>query len=157
MLILLDIDGVMVPANSWKRPEFHIDGFPVFTKNSVESLNYILSETKARIVLTTSHKFKYSLAEWRSIFENRGVQIDVMGRLAESILNLDRKTELLQWYAIKDPIREDFVIIDDDKMLNGLPSYLKDNLVLTSSSVGLNRELAEVVISKLKHHNNFAY
>lgn len=27
MLILLDIDGVMVPANSWKRPEFLADGF----------------------------------------------------------------------------------------------------------------------------------
>ena len=30
MLVLLDIDGVMVPANSWKKPEFMDDGFPMF-------------------------------------------------------------------------------------------------------------------------------
>jgi hypothetical protein len=27
MLILLDIDGVMTSANSWKRPELLSDGF----------------------------------------------------------------------------------------------------------------------------------
>jgi hypothetical protein len=29
MLILLDIDGVWVPANSWKKPEFMDDVFPI--------------------------------------------------------------------------------------------------------------------------------
>ena len=33
MIILLDIDGVMVAGNSWKKPEFLSDGFPAFSKN----------------------------------------------------------------------------------------------------------------------------
>ncbi len=61
MLILLDIDGVMVPANSWKKPEFHEDGFPMFNSRSVSALQKIISETGASLLLTTSHKSKYNL------------------------------------------------------------------------------------------------
>ena len=53
MLILLDIDGVMVPANSWKKPEFLADGFAVFSTKSVQALNKIILETNAGILLTT--------------------------------------------------------------------------------------------------------
>ena len=43
------------------------------------------------------------------------------------------------------------VIIDDDKMLNGLPESIKRNLILTSSSVGLTDDLADEAISILKN------
>lgn len=73
MLILLDIDGVMVPANSWKKPEFHDDGFPMFSVQSIRALQKIISETHATILLTTSHKWVYSLQKWRDIFKSRGI------------------------------------------------------------------------------------
>ncbi|MGB7394157.1 MAG: HAD domain-containing protein [Pricia sp.] len=63
MLILLDIDGVMVPATSWKRPEFENDEFPKFSKRAILSLQKIISETGADILLTTSHKSSYNLKE----------------------------------------------------------------------------------------------
>lgn len=158
MLILLDIDGVMVPANSWKKPEFHEDGFPVFTRKSVDALNRIISETNAKVVLTTSHKSKYSILQWKNIFKHRGIQVKTIKRLSENKTNQDRKTEIIKWYSKNGGNQEDFVIIDDDKLLNGLPVSLKESLVLTSPSVGLTDELAETAIAKLMHHDShFAY
>lgn len=156
MLILLDIDGVMVPANSWKRPEFHEDGFPAFTRKSVDALNRIISVTNAKVVLTTSHKSKYSLLQWKTMFKQRGIEVGAIKRLSKNISNQDRKSEILQWYSKLATDHEDFVIIDDDKMLNGLPLSLKESLVLTSPSIGLTDELAETVITKLKQSSSFA-
>ncbi len=151
MLILLDIDGVMVPANSWKKPEFHADGFPVFSSRSTSALQKIITETGASILLTTSHKTKYNMAEWQHIFELRGVKANRINSLTSNSLEINRKDEILNWYQSKHKPNERFVIIDDDKILNQLPSQLKDNLVLTSSSVGLTDELAEHAISILKN------
>ena len=35
----------------------------------------------------------------------------------------------------------DFVIIDDDKSLNGLPKFVKNKLIQTNASIGLTIEL----------------
>jgi hypothetical protein len=52
MLLYLDIDGVMVPANAWRKPEILEDGFPAFSSNAVRSLDRIISSSSANIVLT---------------------------------------------------------------------------------------------------------
>jgi hypothetical protein len=151
MLILLDIDGVMVPANSWKKPEFLADGFPVFNSRSVKALQKIISETDASLLLTTSHKSKYDVSQWHSIFKSRGISAKHIDRLASNSLESSRTEEILNWYMDKHLPNEEFVIIDDDKLLNGLPGAIKNNLVLTSPSVGLTEELAEDAISILKN------
>lgn len=140
MLLLLDIDGVMVPANSWKKPEFLNDGFPAFSKNAIEALQRIIAEMNAQIMLTTSHKSKYSLQQWSTIFEVRGIKLKNIDRLPENIENLNRKEEILHWFN-HNKISENFVIIDDDKSLNGLPRALKQKLILTSGALGLTNQL----------------
>jgi hypothetical protein len=150
MLILLDIDGVMVPANSWKKPEFHDDGFPMFSAKSVQALQKIISETNANVLLTTSHKSSYTLAQWRKIFSSRGISANKIDKLPHNHSNADRKAEILNWYRLKHKPNEHFVIIDDDKSLNSLPDNIKENLVLTSSLVGLTDEIADSAISILK-------
>jgi hypothetical protein len=150
MLILLDIDGVLVPANSWKKPEFMEDGFPMFNSKSVKALQRILSETNAGVILTTSHKTKYNAAQWLDLLRSRGIDIKNIQRLTSDSLQTSRKDEILNWYQTKHADNEEFVIIDDDKMLNDLPTYIKSNLVLTSPSIGLTDELAEDAISILK-------
>ena len=77
MIILLDIDGVMVPASGWKSPELLNDGFPNFSTNAVDSLNKILSTTDASLLLITSHKSKYPVASWRRIFAKRGINANI--------------------------------------------------------------------------------
>ena len=151
MLILLDIDGVMVPANSWKKPDFLEDGFAMFKSQSVKALQKIIAETGASILLTTSHKSTYNIAEWYSIFESRGINAKHIDRLPDDRLNVSRKDEILNWYKTEHRPDEEFVIIDDDKSLNALPANIKSYLVMTSSSVGLTEELAENAISILKN------
>ena len=149
MLILLDIDGVMVPANSWKRPEFLDDGFPSFSTKATNALQKIISETNADILLTTSHKTSYSLKEWKNIFKKRNISLHKISRLSENVNYLSRKQEIIDWFATKKDNKE-FIIIDDDKSLNDLPSFLKNRLIQTSSSIGLTDELADEAIRRIE-------
>ena len=147
MLIFLDIDGVMVPAKSWERPELLDDGFPVFSSRATRVLQNIISDD-ATVMLTTSHKSTYTIDEWKTIFEKRNIRITNLKSLNKNIYNLSRKDEVLNWFNINE-INEDFVIIDDDKSLNALPLFLKDNLILTSSLVGLTDQHLEEIKSIL--------
>lgn len=149
MLLYLDIDGVMVPANSWKKPEILDDGFPVFSPNAARSLNRIISSSSAEIVLTTSHKHKYTLSEWNKIFRRRNVNVNKISRLPKNVKHLNRKEELINWFN-NNRLKKDFLIIDDDKSLNGLPEILKNNLIQTSGSVGLTEYLADEALEIIK-------
>jgi hypothetical protein len=149
MLLYLDIDGVMVPANSWRRPEILEDGFPEFSPNAVRSLERIISNSSADIVLTTSHKHKYTLKEWNNIFKRRNINVNKITRLPKNTNHLNRKDELLLWFSGKH-LNENFIIIDDDKSLNGLPEFLKSKLIQTSGSVGLTDYLADEALDKIE-------
>lgn len=137
MLIFLDIDGVMVPAKSWQNPALLSDGFPAFSDKAVKVLQDMISEDST-IMLTTSHKSRYTKTQWNQIFHSRGIQVKDLHCLNENIHGLSRKDEILHWFH-QNVISEDFVIIDDDKSLNALPSFLKERLILTSSMIGLNQ------------------
>jgi hypothetical protein len=145
--ILLDIDGVMVPANSWKPTALLADGFAGFSSRAVTNLREIISETGASIVLTTSHKANYSLAEWEQIFNTRGI-VAKIEKLNNNSDNLSRKDEILNWINSQE-YQEDFVIIDDDKSLNDLPVQIKARLILTSPMAGLNEYDASTAIEVL--------
>lgn len=148
MLILLDIDGVMVPANSWRKPEILSDGFFAFSEKSIKSLNLILDYKKSDIILTTSHKYRFSLNEWLDIFNQRNISINKISRLPENNESLNRREEILKWLE-NNNLSENYLILDDDKSLNSLPQKIKDNLVLTDSMIGLNSEKAEDAIDKI--------
>ena len=82
-------------------------------------------------------------------FALRGIKLAGIARLHENILNKSRMQEIMTW--LDDTEAEDgFVIIDDDKSLNDLPSHLKNKLVLTAGAIGLTAELAENAIHILK-------
>ena len=138
MLIFLDIDGVMAPAKSWQRPDILEDGFVDFSSKAVRVLQDVLAQNAdTTIVLTTSHKSRFSLSQWKIIFERRGLNVNKLESLNDNTNFQSRKVEILNWFDSND-IDEDFIIIDDDKSLNDLPTFYKDRLILTSSLVGLN-------------------
>jgi hypothetical protein len=138
MLIFLDIDGVMVPAKSWQRPDILEDGFVDFSSKAVRVLQDILAQNAiTTIILTTSHKSRFSLSQWKIIFERRGLNVNKLESLNDNTDFQSRKVEILNWFDSND-VQEDFIIIDDDKSLNDLPKFYKDRLVLTSSLIGLN-------------------
>ena len=138
MLVFLDIDGVMAPAKSWQRPDILEDGFVDFSSKAVTVLQDILAQNpNSTIILTTSHKSRFSLSQWKIIFERRGLNVNKLESLNDNTDFQSRKVEILNWFDSND-IHEDFIIIDDDKSLNDLPTFYKDRLILTSSLVGLN-------------------
>lgn len=149
MIVFLDIDGVMVHAKSWSRPAILEDGFVDFNPKAVRALNRIISETSAKIILTTSHKHLYSISEWKSIFTKRNVSINEISSLPENKEHLNRKSELISWFNI-NKLDDEFVIIDDDRSLHELPEFLKSKWIQTSSSIGLTENLAEEALSKVK-------
>jgi Sec7-like guanine-nucleotide exchange factor len=150
MFILLDIDGVMIDASPWKRPEILEDNFMKFNSKSIAALSKILDATQAEIILTTTHKDSFNLTQWKSIFKKRNIPIISIKKLPKNTENLNRKDEILNWY-FTNKIEDNFIIIDDDKSLNLLPEFLKEKLILTSATVGLTNYLADIAIENLKN------
>ena len=149
MLLYLDIDGVMIPANSWRRPKILEDGFPEFSSKAVKSLVRIISSSSATIVLTTSHKHKYTLKEWNTIFRRRNISVNKITRLPKNTNHLNRKDELIHWFNAKH-LKDKFLIIDDDKSLNNLNNEMKNKLILTELMKGFNLDkLNEAIEYKL--------
>jgi hypothetical protein len=125
MLFFLDIDGVMVPAKSWKAPECLHDGFPAFSARASHTLQQMLGEEDT-VMLTTSHKANYSIAVWKQMFKLRGIDIKNMAALPESNHAVSRGEEIMNWF-LANHVQEDFIIIDDDNSLHALPHFLKRN------------------------------
>ena len=150
MLIFLDIDGVMLSAAGWKPVENLEDGFSAFSKRAVDCLQYLVNQTNASIVLTTSHKSTYPLYQWDQIFKTRNLNVTICDKLDDNLKSLNRKDEILN-YLNAHPENENYVIIDDDKSLNDLPKSVKQKLVLTSSLIGLTQENIDRAIKILTH------
>jgi 16S rRNA C1402 (ribose-2'-O) methylase RsmI len=149
MLILLDIDGVMVPATPWKRPEILDDGFMQFSHKACIALNKIIEETNANILLTTSHKSSYTLTQWKEILNERNITVQKIMKLNDNVNYLNRREEITNWFQRLNE-QMPFIIIDDDKSLNTLPNNLKAKLIQTSATVGLTEELANEAIDNLQ-------
>lgn len=148
--ILLDIDGVMIPARPWQNHQIDSDGFGIFNRLSVIYLNDIISNVeKPEIILTTSHKNKFTINQWCDIFLNRGVTKIKISKLETDSMEIPRIEEIRSWYLKNE--NENFIIIDDDKGLNDFDNKFKDKyLVLTNSTIGLNNFSTYEAINKIK-------
>lgn len=150
MKILLDIDGVMIPARSWQTYELSSDGFGMFNNRAVSFLNEIISSCQnPEIILTTSHKHSFSLETWSELFINRGILPVTITRLDTDSLKVSRKEEIYSWYLKNQ--NENFIVIDDDKSLNSLDNNFKEeHLVLTKPTIGINRLATESALNKMQ-------
>jgi hypothetical protein len=148
MKFILDIDGVLVHANPHRQVEMDTDGFYKFNPLAVKALNAVMNrEGDDELILSTSHRFRFSINQWRDIFQNRGIYINNISIIDLPLqYNHSRRSEIVKWIDSHQLRTEDIVIIDDDKSLNELPSYLKERLVLTNSYIGLDnsRDLEKI-------------
>ncbi|MCQ9634853.1 HAD domain-containing protein [Chryseobacterium sp. WG23] len=136
MRIFLDIDGVMVHANPYKKVDMEEDGFYKFNANATDVINSI---DDLEIILSTSHRFRFDIQEWENIFQRRNIKfkkISIMNLKLDS--KFSRREEIEKWINDNKIDPDDLIIIDDDKSLNGLPDNLKRRLILTDPYIGLN-------------------
>ncbi|MCA6407880.1 MAG: hypothetical protein IM548_10375 [Chitinophagaceae bacterium] len=143
MLILLDIDGVMVPARAWQQPALLSDGFPAFSSQAVSVLKELI-EPSTRILLTSSHRSRWNVEEWKDIFLRRDIRIDEFELMDTQPLFLSRKDEILHWLTQHAP-PGDFIIIDDDSSLHDLPAHVKARLVYTAPLIGLTTQHLQTI------------
>ncbi|MEJ5103881.1 HAD domain-containing protein [Chryseobacterium sp. MYb328] len=136
MKIFLDIDGVMVHSNPYKKVDMEEDGFYKFNANAIDVINSI---DDLEIILSTSHRFRFDIQEWKNIFQRRNIkfkEISIMNLKLDS--KFSRREEIEKWINDNKIDPDDLIIIDDDKSLNGLPDNLKRRLILTDPYIGLN-------------------
>ena len=142
--ILLDIDGVMVSAASWKRIPILADGFYEFHAPAQEQLDDLLRESGATIIITSTHRTRYDRLQWRDVFSKRLTNVKgiyTIDDLNYSFQSGNRLDEVLQWatqYGTDTP----YVIIDDDTALHALPDPVKAHWVKTDPLIGLNKTTA---------------
>ncbi|WP_299519024.1 HAD domain-containing protein [Winogradskyella sp.] len=145
-ILILDLDGVLITNPTWKADEIHDDGYSAFNRGCIENLNKLLSFKKFEIWLSSTRRINKTLDEFNEIFYNRGIKQKIRGFLPRYIGCRDRKEEILKFIA--ELKISNYLIIDDDKSLNGLSQDMKKNLVLTELSKGFDSEkLKEAIVS----------
>ncbi|GAA0883624.1 hypothetical protein GCM10009120_22220 [Sphingobacterium siyangense subsp. cladoniae] len=99
MIFFLDIDGVMVHANPHRQVAQATDGFYVFSRAAVETFNTIFIAEEDQVILSSSHRFRYTIAEWKKIFHDRNIRIDLLTLLEDVVAKVNhrytRKDEIL--------------------------------------------------------------
>lgn len=158
-IIFLDIDGVLnVYCES--RDKFGC----TFHKHFVDNLRWIIDQTNAKIVISSTWKFD-GLETMQKMWKYRNLpgkviditpnEVDVVERgICEFYDLVDRGFEIQQW--INDHKIENYVIIDDD---NDMLPYQRNNFVRTANNsdhpdcidigYGLTKKCAEQVIKIL--------
>lgn len=125
-IIFLDIDGVL-NSDHWQQTKSYKNGnYPekLFDPSAVELLNKLVATTQAKVVLTSTWRLKYSLAEMRAIFLNVGIVcelIDYTPDLKKGNNYVVRGNEILKWCKDNRALigtspfnYTDFVILDDN-------------------------------------------
>ncbi len=150
-MILLDIDGVLVPTPPWRTVEQHEDGFVKFNEEASKNLADLLSKTDAEVVLTTTHRITYSVDRWIDLFQKRGIPVTKLTKLnsRNTIQEMkDRGSEILEWVT-NFGVNSKYVILDDDLSINKLPDQIRKKWVKTHSLLGFNRECLDQAIKIL--------
>lgn len=127
------------------------DGFLRFNEKAARNLARLVAETKASIVLTTTHRINYTITEWKELFKKRGINPSSISKINDFTTLSDmvgRASEIREWVD-KKVEKENFVIIDDDLSINGLPRTIKDRCVLTKPMIGLDEEATQKALNIL--------
>lgn len=136
----------MVTTPSWKQTENLSDGFADFNGNAAKNLARLIRLTNSDIILTTTHRNRFSEIEWTEIMNRRGIKtfkIESMDKYLTEMRSIDsnqsssRLYQIVQW-ANRFSHNKKFVIIDDDSALYDLPTHLKNKWVKTLSYKGLD-------------------
>lgn len=146
--LILDLDGVLITTPSWKADEIDSDGYSKFNKNCVDNLNKLLSQSNFEIWLSSTRRTVKTLLEFNQIFKNRNIENEIKGFLPEYQDCKNRKDEITRF--IEEYKISDFLIVDDDKSLNGLDENYKENLVLTELQKGFDEEKVSLAIEIIK-------
>jgi hypothetical protein len=154
MVILLDLDGVLITTPAWRAVETEPDGFFKFNARATANLAALLAATNAAVVLTTSHRLNYSLAQWAAFFHARGLVPTAITKVNNRNTLPpagSRAAEIAVWVA-QPGAPANYVVVDDDLSLHDLPASIKNRCVITKPLLGLDADAAQRALHILRSH-----
>lgn len=150
--LILDLDGVLITTPIWKKDELDSDGYSKFNVNCVDNINKLLEQANFEIWLSSTRRKVKTLMEFNRIFEKRNIKKAIKGFVPVYQDCNTRRDEIIRFIEEFEVL--DFLIIDDDKSLNGLKENQKEKLILTELQKGFDKEKLQMAIRKIKKGNN---
>lgn len=138
LTIILDLDGVLITTLPTQPEVLHADGYTDFNKDCVANFNALMSMTDAEVWLISMRRKTKTLAEMQAIFANRGIVAPLVGMVPVYAEGMKRNHETVRF--IREQNLEQYLIIDDNRVLRQLPRVMKNRLVQTNYAQGFNEE-----------------
>lgn len=145
-IIFLDFDGVMVPAKQSFEDYYYCGITP--SKEAVETLNRIIKETGAKIVVSSVLRFGQDIEGLQNLMNEWEVRGTVIGKTPHLFPNVKRGDEIKDWiqtFEADQGTITGMVILDDRA---DMCDYM-DCLVKTNYYVGLQEHHGDEAISIL--------
>ncbi len=152
-IIFLDIDGVLWNYDSsYPKDEY---GF-LFKQKCVEALEFLISETQSKIVITSSWK-NMGLSTLQKMWNDRNLPKPIISVTPDfshkhiDFINQNDPFKLSRGYEIEQWLKQNtevsnYLIIDD---LNDFTKEQEKHLIMPKPNVGLTLELAKIGIDIL--------
>ena len=137
-VLFLDLDGVLITTPQWKQDELDADGYSKFDSKCVNHLNTLLGQQTFEIVLSSTGRRTKNIAVFNRIFSFRGIAKFIDRFLPEYDPIKSRSDELSKF--IGDASFEEFIILDDDKSLNGASVEIRNKWVGTEQHRGFDSD-----------------
>lgn len=147
-VIILDLDGVLITTPPWKPDTLHPDGYSDFNPECVAVFNRLLEDFNAEIWLSSSRRSNKTIAEFNTIFSNRGITGKISGFVPGGSHGSSRLTQVNS-FLDHEPITR-FLILDDDTTLNGLAENRKLFWIQTLPLIGFNENLRLEALERMK-------
>jgi len=159
-IIFLDFDGVLNDEVFYrKRMDEGIDTYPPyplceFDPEAIARLNYIIEETGAKVVVSSSWRHGRSVDELQNILNQVGFKGEVIDK-TPSFKHDDcvRGNEILKWISLNEELigndrfhYNTYVILDDNA---DMLYWQKDNFIHVDSYVGITNRIAMMAITIL--------
>lgn len=106
--------GVPIPQKVYDRR---------FDQKCVSNINYIISLTRAKIVVSSTWRNNFTIEELKVIFRSRGISGEVIDKTG---IGLTRGEEIRQWLDTNEVT--DYVVIDDQ--VKDILSWVDKNRVV---------------------------
>lgn len=159
-IVFLDFDGVLNYIDF--KPDYEIEGInkeDILCPKCIENLNYIIENTDADIVISSSWRLFFEIERLREILELCGFKfsskvVDYTPQGAQKKLSelVYRGNEIEEW--IQDNCinpRLNIVILDDNSDMEHLT---KDLLQTDFYGEGLTKSIAKTAVERLNRQNN---
>lgn len=158
-IIFLDIDGTLNNAEFYNRKaasDFESINHPYneFDPNSIDKLNWLVNETGAKVVITSTWRLGYTLEQLQQLFFKLGFKGEIISMTGIGCRECVRGNEIFTWIKNNQELLgyesyfeyDKYVILDDD---SDMLLRQKNNFIQVDRQVGITNTVIYTAIKIL--------